>query len=590
MFQRLCLFLLTTIAIQGIGLGQQSMTLDIANVVESASGVTRVWGSEGSGASGVPVAAGYDCNGDGHEDFAVAHLTASPAGRTRAGSVELVLGDGTIGPFYDTADTSDPAIIRVWGDIMQETCGSEVWMDDVDGDGLGDLLVCRQNYSAGAGRIGIGAVTILFGGPHLRAQANSLAAIDLRDLPTTAAARLDILGAAQFDRLGIWIRTGDVDGDGIADIVTAADQSNGLAPTNEDNRGAVYVIRGGAHLRAQAVVDLAAFGATPIEGRLARIDPPAGSVRYHLGATCTIGDLDGNGRGEVLAAAALNRAGAAIIPSGASSTNYQSSGGAPDGRLFILWDDLFPSGLWPVGFQMTIGANPTSETNIRGATYNISFGEETIGGKDYDNDGTADLFVGDLVATPPAHPDRSRAGAGYVIYEAHKLKGRTFTMDNFPSDMRLTQIDGPNDLAVGADTVTHGDYDGDGIADLAFSNPHDAPEGRTDAGSIVVFYGQDGGWPELIDTEGTALGADTRFRWARIIGANGRAGGDLGDTLCYSAAGGDIDGDGFDDVVTNEMVGNGSSGQLDVGNLLVISGRSLLERNGVAEAAWPAYR
>lgn len=48
---------------------------------------------------------------------------------------------------------------------------------------------------------------------------------------------------------------------------------------------------------------------------------------------------------------------------------------------------------------------------------------------------------------------------------------------------------------------------------------------------------------------------------------------DAGDTLCYSAAAGDVDGDGSHDLITNEMVGNGSGpAAVDVGNLVVFSG------------------
>ena len=52
--------------------------------------------------------------------------------------------------------------------------------------------------------------------------------------------------------------------------------------------------------------------------------------------------------------------------------------------------------------------------------------------------------------------------------------------------------------------------------------------------------------------------------------------GDTGDTLGYSAASADIDGDGVMDIVVNEMVGNGlQPGSIDVGNLIILSGASV---------------
>ena len=57
-----------------------------------------------------------------------------------------------------------------------------------------------------------------------------------------------------------------------------------------------------------------------------------------------------------------------------------------------------------------------------------------------------------------------------------------------------------------------------------------------------------------------------------MYGANGNApGGDSGDTLSYSGAFGDMNGDGILDIITNEMKGNGSSpSAVDVGNLLLL--------------------
>jgi hypothetical protein len=560
----------------------QNTVIDL-NGIGPGENITRVYGSIGDGSAGVPVAGGFDCDGDGHPDFAVGHFRASPLGRIESGEVDLILGDGTIGPFYDIANLADNRIMRIVGDVEHENCGSEVWIDDVTGDGLGDLLICRQNYTTGPGLLGSGALTILVGGSAIRAQADSLQFVDLRTSPS-AITRVDIHGPGQYDRLGIWVRTGDIDGDTVADILVGADQ---VDIDGNNNAGACFVIRGGNHLNTNLTADLSNFGSTPLAGQIARINPPLPAVNFHFGATCQVGDLDGNGRAEVMMAAALNRAGAALTPPPpVDASQYQASGGSVDGTLFIAWDDNFTTPPWPVGFTIDLGSAPGSTTAINGAGYHISFGEEIIGGLDFSGDARPDLFVGDLVATPP-NTGRTRAGVGHVFYDAAMLKNLSFDMDSPPAHLHITEIWGPVGGAIGADTVAHGDMNADGLGDLVFGNPHDSPLGRLRAGTIVVFFGQSGGWPALVDTDDQTLFADDRFPWALIQGANGQNGGDLGDTLCYSAAFGDIDKDGCTDIITNEMIGNGLlPAAEDTGNLLLISGASLLGKTAKARSNW----
>lgn len=169
-------------------------------------------------------------------------------------------------------------------------------MDDLNGDGFGDLIIGRQNFTPAAGRDAAGALTILFGSPAWREQAGQL--VDLLDLPPGMAS-LTLTGANAYDRLGIWMRCGDLDGDGIAELVVGADQED--AP-NEANRGAAYVLRGGSDLSqigtTTNLFDLGRFGNLPdLNGRILRLLPPDGAGNWHFGGTVQIGDLDGNGRG-----------------------------------------------------------------------------------------------------------------------------------------------------------------------------------------------------------------------------------------------------------------------------------------------------
>lgn len=553
------------------------LVFDLAAVGTEAGKVTRVHGSSGDGRAGTPVCGGFDCDGDGIADCALASIQADPLGRPQAGEIVLVFGDGTIGGMasgvIDTEGFS-AGQLKIVGAHNYEVAGAEIWMADVTGDGLGDLLIGRQNASPDGTRVGIGALTILVGGQSLRTFAAGLTALDLAD-PPMGVTMFTLIGDQPFDRLGIWMRTGDVDGDGIDDIAVGADN---VDSDTESNRGAVYVIRGGEHLNANATVDLADFGGTSLAGKIARVIPPAGSSGYHFGSTTQIADMDGNGRAEVMACAALSRAGATI---GISHNGVQfggafvsGSGGSARGTLYIVWDDNFPVGDWPAGYQVDLESPPGTTTLIDGGANNRAFGEEMIGGFDLDGDGRSELVAGDLTAFLPG---QANIGSAHVFMNAAGLKGLSFDVDSPPAGLRISLIHGTLAGSITGDTVAAGDFDGDGLDDLAVGNPHDHPQGRLNAGSVHVLYGQQTGWPAVVDLSLGNLPPSETLRIARIDGARGRVGGNEGDVLCYSLAVGDMNADGHPDLIVNEMVGDGvEAAAEDVGNLLLVSGAALL--------------
>lgn len=553
------------------GAAEATHVLDLAEFTPTETGLERVYGSVGDGRLGLPVTGGHDLDGDGLPDAAFSAMLASPLGRLGAGEVFVAFGDGILTGVWDTA-VPHPRILHVYGDGPAEAAGNEIWMDDVTGDGVGDLLIARQNFRPDAARPGAGALSIVVGGPKLWWIASALDPLDLR-APDPDVAIATIVGAEAVDRLGIWMRTGDVTGDGIADIVVGADQEDG---PGENDRGALYVIRGGPHLAATQTIDLASFGATALAGHLARVRPPAGAHEFHFGSTVQIADLDGNGRGEVLAAAALARAGASIQADGAPGGSAHSSGGSLDGTLYIAWDDNFIGDPWPAGLDFVVTAGPGSSTVIDGRNRNIAFGEEILGGRDYDDDGAADLFVGDIIGDLSPLGNRVSSGSGHVFFDAGELKGLAFDLQTPPPGLVVTEFLGAFTGDIAADTAAHGDFDGDGIGDLSFSAPHASPLGRASAGILYVFYGRPGGWPALVDLRPANQPPANEIEIVEVWGAHGTLGGDAGDTLGYSEAAADLDGDGTTDIIVNEMQGNGvAQGSIDAGNLVLIGGPAL---------------
>lgn len=539
--------------------------LDLA-AIEAGPGLLRLYGSAGEGYNGVAVAGPADADGDGNADVIMSAMLADPGGRTDAGILYLHFGTGRVGGGVDTAVRS-AAVLEIHGSTIRETAGNEVWLDDVTGDGIADLLIGRQNYNPDAGRIGAGALSIVVGGPALRQRAATLQPLEL-DAPSAGIVVTTLVGTQAYGRVGIWMRTGDVDGDGRADLAVGADQElvNGAK-----HAGAVYVVRGGGHLAGGGHLDLTAPGSGTLTGHVGRVTAPLRASHFHFGATCLLADLDGNGRAEVLAAAALNRAGATLVPAGGIPSEVHAIGGSDNGSLFIAWDDNFPAGAWDVAQSFRIDQSPGTRSVLHGADFNEKFGEEILGGLDYDADGRSDLFAGDIVGDASPAQNRFAAGTAHVFYDAAALRGRTIDLELPPSDLRWVTFQGAASDDIAGDTAAHGDFDGDGHDDLALAAPHATPLGRDSAGAVFVFFGGSA-WPAYIDL----AAVPPTLAVVEIQGARGSMGDDIGDTLAYSGNAGDFDGDGRDDLVINEMVGNGlAPSAIDTGNLLVLDGRLL---------------
>jgi hypothetical protein len=540
----------------------------------------RVLGSVGLGASGVPVAGGFDMDKDGKNDYALAAMRASPQGRIRAGQVFLVFGDNTAVGIVDTA-VDDPRVLEIHGDQTQESAGSEIWMGDVTGNGHGDLIICRQNYSPDGTRTGAGALTLIPAAEALRTMAENGEVLDLRS-PPEGLSILNIYGAKAYSRLCIWARSGDITGDLVNDLAIGADREQ---DGDDEDTGAVYLVRGGSWLETASDIDLADFG-TVAAGNLARVKPglvdgDSDTKHYHFGATLQLADLDGNGKADLIAAAALNRSGAGLAPAGGSA---HGSGGTDNGTLYIAWADNF-GGTWDPAPDFVVGSGKGTFSIINGGSNSVAnpgpandaFGEEILGGLDYDNNGTRDLFVGDLTADGFGSLLRNNAGLGHVIYDAAALKNLTIELDSPPEGFTMASFLGPIAGAIGGDTAMHGDFNNDGIADVAFSSPMDSPFGVTNAGTLHILLGKTGKWPEFSDLLHQNFPSPAEVQIHEIYGDSGQGGGGGGDVLCYSAASADMTNDGITDLIVNEMQGDGSA-SVDAGNLLIID--SLILFNG----------
>jgi len=161
---------------------------------------------------------------------------------------------------------------------------------------------------------------------------------------------------------------------------------------------------------------------------------------------------------------------------------------------------------------------------------------------DPNNDGVTDLIVG-AYADPTAG---SQAGAAYVVHGPV-----TGAVDLGDADW---VVRGGFQDRVGFSVVGDADLDGDGISDLIVGADRVDPGGVTNAGAAMVFYGP---------VSGSAVGDDAdAYLFSTTTSAY------VGVAL---AAGGDLDGDGQDDLLVGATGENGG-GTSGTGSVFIFSG------------------
>lgn len=231
-------------------------------------------------------------NGQGRGSVHVFH------GHPRAGLVINATGSAP-NDVYLTQDSAEGAGAAEPGDAF----GSATLVADLNGDGCADLAVGSPGEDLGAGRIHV------FFGSATGLRTSGSQSVALSAIPGAP-------GSAPRQGLGASLSAGDVDGDGIDDLVAGV---SGLRVSGKESAGGVAVVFGGTGgLQLQRSVLLTRDTA----GVAGTTEASAG-----FGTAVATGDFRGNGRAEIVVGATDSGVGGSVQILRRSGTGF--SGGEP---------------------------------------------------------------------------------------------------------------------------------------------------------------------------------------------------------------------------------------------------------------------
>jgi hypothetical protein len=546
-----------------------TVELAVDTAILDQDGVLGIYGGlRFGGEVGLPIGAG-DINGDSRADviFCAMFGDAGPGFRRNNGQASFYLSDGRDSGTVDAAQ-NPPNIFRLIGANSGDLLGTSVATGDINRDGFRDVAIGASGDDGPANsRFNTGAVYVALGSPDFSLNA---------DLSTPNGVPppgvIAIYGFSANNRTGIWVDLGDLDGDGFDDIVMGTDQMN---RSDAQHTGGACIVFGGPNL--PSVIDLAS--------------PPAGvrmtallgvNAEEHWGSALHVGDLNGDGFADIAIAAAIFRDSASYVqPNDFSGHNARAAGF--NGQRPGCGEVIVVFGSSNIPRVIDLRTPPPGSTHIIGAKAEDLLGSQ-VHSADINGDGRRDLIIGALHADAP--DNRGRTGAVYVIYGAPSFPGATVDLANpSASGLQVTSIYGETHLDCAGDSVRSFDINRDGLSDLFIGSPAHTftinGEQRTDAGDTKFIFGR----REPLPAEIKLFAPPAGIRIFRLAGAHGAAqgaGGNRGDEFSYRLAGGDVDGDGFVDYISNAMHADGFLNRFNnAGNVYVFSGRKLSERLGM---------